>query len=218
LHLLSQRGHRGACVFRGDEDFALYVEALRFAATEQLVAVHAYALTDDAVFLLVTPTVASSLSRMLQSIGRRFGAEINRRRGVTGSLWEGRFRCAVVDPTHLMDCVRFVESAPLTAESSADPAAYRWSSAAHHAGRRLDPAVTDHPLYWQIGNTPFEREARHRALVQEPLPPTLASNIAEAVQRSKVLGPPEFVAAVGTLAGRSLTGRPRGRPRKELDR
>ena len=44
---------------------------------------------------------------------------------------------------------------------------WAWTSAVMHCGGAR-PDFTDHPLYWQTGNTPFEREQRHRAKLTEP--------------------------------------------------
>src|SRR5512144_1832685 len=109
LHLVAQRAHGGNPVFLDEDDHRLYLDALRQAAREQRVAVHAYALLPDRVLLLATPVADDGLGRMLQSVGRRFGAAINRRRARVGALWDGRFRTAVIDaPRHLLDAIRYV--------------------------------------------------------------------------------------------------------------
>ena len=46
---------------------------------------------------------------------------------------------------------------------------WAWTSAVMHCGGARDDLITDHPLYWQTGNTPFEREQRHRAKLTEPI-------------------------------------------------
>ena len=62
------------------------------------VALHAYALLDDAVQLLLRPPSDAALSRMMQALGRRYVAAFNRRHGRSGTLWDGRFRAGVVQP------------------------------------------------------------------------------------------------------------------------
>jgi putative transposase len=41
-----------------------------------------------------------------------------------------------------------------------------WSSHGHYAGLRHDRLLTPHPLYWELGNTPFAREAAYVELVR----------------------------------------------------
>jgi len=48
--------------------------------------------------LLVTPTSAGAISRMMQAVGRRYVGTFNARYQRTGILWEGRrFKAALVD-------------------------------------------------------------------------------------------------------------------------
>src|SRR5262245_47175662 len=97
-HSLLQLGHGGRPVFEDDGDRRAYLDALREAASAQKVVVHAYALRDGAVQLLVTPPQARALSAMVQTVGRRYVSAYNRRHSRRGTLWEGRFRCAAVEP------------------------------------------------------------------------------------------------------------------------
>ena len=80
-HLLVQTGHDGQAVFRDDADRVLFLDLLREAAATHGVTIHAYGLLDSEVRLLVTPSAADSLSRLIQAIGRRYGSHFNRRHG-----------------------------------------------------------------------------------------------------------------------------------------
>jgi putative transposase len=216
LHLLVQRSHGASPVFLNDDDFTLYRRALIALAGEHGVAIHAYALIPEQVLLLATPSSSLSFSRMLQALGRRFGADYNRRHARTGVLWEGRFRCTVVDAdAHLLDCIRYVESAPVRAALATTAVDYPWSSAAHHVGRLTDAAVTDHPGYWALGNTPFEREARHGRLLDDALPAALQQRIADASVKGWALGDASYVAALTELTKRRVAPLLRGRPRAQ---
>jgi len=162
LHLVIQRGRDARPVFVDDEDRRRYVAALLESSRESQVAVHAYVLMDDGVLLLATPPEPTSLARFMQAVGRRYVKAFNRRHARTGPLWEGRYRTTVIEPeSHLLACIRLVEQAPLREGLVARASDWPWSSAAHHAGRKVDAVVTEHAAYWQLGNTPFEREARH---------------------------------------------------------
>lgn len=213
LHLLVQRSHGGAPVFRSDDDAQLYLGPLKDAARDHAVAVHAYAVLPEQVWLLLTPATTTSISRMSQALGRRFGAAYNRRHARTGALWEGRFRATVVDAgAHLLDAIRFVEGAPVHAGLAAQAVDYPWSSAAHHLGRRVDPLITEHAGYWRLGNTPFEREAAHRLLLEAHMSTPLHSKIAEAAHKGWLLGGTRFAALMTEKTSRRVTRKPKGRP------
>lgn len=214
-HLLVQTGHNHQPVFRDDADRKLFLELLRSAATTHGVAIHAYALLDNEVRLLATPSSDNSLSRMMQSVGRRYGSAFNRRHGHAGSLWEGRFRATVVEPErHLLACMRFIEQSPGAGEAGTSLGQQAWSSAVHHLGGQADPLISDHLLYWSLGNTPFEREAAYRALLQQALTLEELTLMAGAARKGWPLGSPGFLAKLSGSTPRRLTPLPRGRPRK----
>src|SRR4051812_44101020 len=112
-HCVIQRGHNGQTVAADDTDRQAYLRALRDAAATNGVAVHAYALGDDEVQLLVTPSAAPSLSQMMQALGRRYVSAYNARHGRSGTLWDGRFRAAVVEPgAWMLLALRWVDGQP----------------------------------------------------------------------------------------------------------
>jgi putative transposase len=211
LHYVVQRGHNSRPVFIHDEDRQDYLAMLQESARTQQVAVHAYAMLDQEVHLLVTPTHAESLGRLMQSLGRRYVSAFNRRHGCTGTLWNGRFRSCVVAPALLV-------AATVAVEASATGEARRWTSAPHHLGEQRSPLVTEHSAYWALGNTPFERELAHANLLKDGPAPALVDELAGALGAAGVVGEAAFRRDVAAATGRSLTARPRGRPKKPPDR
>lgn len=211
-HLVLQRGRDGRRVFVDDADRLRYLDALHQALREGGVALHGYVLMDDHVHLLATPAAADSLSRALQRVGRRYVAAFHARHGGSGPLWEGRFRAAPIEAdAFLLPCLRHLEQNPVRHGLVAAPEDYRWSSAAHHAGRRRDPLVSEHRLFWQLGNTPFEREAAWRAVSHVPLDPRQAQAIREACTKGWALGGSAFLAEARRSTARRLAPLRRGR-------
>jgi len=216
VHQLIQRGNNGQAIFLDAQDHETYLLMLREAALANRVAIHAYSLVDEnQVLLLATPAKAQGLSRMMQTLGRRYVAMFNRRHHRSGTLWEGRFRATVLEAaSYLLPCMSYVELAPVRAGLVRQPQDHRWSSAQHHLGLRSDPLVTDHPLHWALGNTPFEREAAHRGLLQQALTPEEVNKITAATTKGWALGSDSFLAALEELTRRRARPGRRGRPRK----
>jgi hypothetical protein len=101
----------------------------------------------------------------MQAVGRRYVAHFNRRYARRGTLWEGRYRATVIEGERFfLLASRVVELAPVRNHLVAAPEDYRWSSYRHHIGLTVDSLITDHPLYWALGNTPFERQRVSRTL------------------------------------------------------
>ena len=115
LHI-THRGVNRAATFLDDEDCAAYLQALAFASSEHYVQIHAYVLMSSHVHLLVGTTQAGTVSRMMQSVGRRYVRGFNARHGRTGTPWEGRFKSCLVDSDgHLLACLRYIELNPVRA-------------------------------------------------------------------------------------------------------
>ena len=212
-HHVIQRGHNRQAVFADDEDRRAYLAALREAAALQRVAVHAYALMDDHVHLLVTPPQAGALSKVLQAIGRRYVSAFNRRHGRVGTLWDGRFRATVLENgPHVLTCMRYIEQNPQRLIPPTPAGDYAWSSAMHHLGRRRDTLVSTHLCHWQLGNTPFERELAWQRLLDEPLTPEEVQQHTDSATKGWALGSGAFLAKLGASCERPMAPRPRGRP------
>ncbi len=179
-------------------------------------AIHAYVLMPDHFHLLLTPADAQALSRGMQALGRRYVRWFNERHGRRGTLWEGRFRSTVLEPErYLVDCMRYIELNPARSALVADAASYPWSSMAHHLGLRVDPLVSDHPQFWSLGNTPFERQAAYRGLCAAPLDPTVLEQLRSSIHHGWPLGTRDFIDALRRKTARRLTRRPLGRPRRK---
>lgn len=74
------------------------------------------------VHLLMTPSSAGAVSRMMQWLGLQYVGYINGRYRRTGTLWEGRYKSCLVDTEgYLLTCYRYLELNPVRAAMVADP-------------------------------------------------------------------------------------------------
>ena len=216
LHLLLQRGHNRQRVFVDERDREAYLAMLREVAVQYGVAIHAYALLDADVHLLATPSAAGSLSRLMQSLGRRYVAAFNRRHGRSGTLWAGRFRAGLIDGAALgADALVYVETLPVTAGLVSAAGDWTWSSATHHLGRRRDFLIAEHPAYWTLGNTPFERELAHAHNLRDGVSVALADRFERAAMQGRPVGSAAFGARIAQQTGASMHAKPRGRPARK---
>ena len=212
-HLVLQRSGSAQAAFVDDVDRLAYLAALRELTRGGPVALHAYALLDDAVLLLATPRDAADLGRFMQRVNRRYVAAFHRRHGGSGPLWAGRFQAAALDPErYLLRCIVMIEQAPVRAGVAGLATEWPWSSARHHVGHGAAPLITEHEAWWRLGNTPFEREARHDRELQRPLRDEQVAELLAAARGGWPLGAPAFVAAAAAASDRPVTPRPRGRP------
>lgn len=213
--LVILRGLEQQPAFIDEQDYQLFIECLRTASRDHHLAIHAYALMPGAVHLLVTPRDEASLPKAMQAVGRRYVAHFNRRYARRGTLWEGRYRATVIEgQQYFLLASRVVELAPLRADLVAVPQDFRWSSYRHHIGTTLDGLITDHPLYWSLGNTPFERQHAYTELFDQPLDERETQRLLQATLKGWVLGSETYREWAGRAANRRVSPLPRGRPRK----
>lgn len=214
-HMVVQHVHEGQALVRDEADVALLLRTLKEAAREESVAIHAYVIAIDHLHLLATPSTDEGLSRLMQSLGRRYVAAYNRRHDRRGGLWSGRYRCTVIEAArYLLDGMVFIEQHALRAGAVQHFAEDRWSSVGHHLGLQVDPLIQDHPLYWALGNTPFEREAAWRRRLEQGLSPRQVSELSSAMHKGWALGGDDFLQKVQGALGRHVQPKPRGRPRR----
>ncbi|TCS37266.1 putative transposase [Paucimonas lemoignei] len=214
-HHIIQQGIDHQSIFRDDEDYAAFLKWLREGARQFKVALHAYVLMPDHVHLLASPSDAAGLGKMMQWIGRYYVPYFNQKYQRAGTLWQGRFRANVLDPDrYLLPCSRYIELNPVRAGLVSEPGAYAWSSCAHHIGAQSDPYITDHTVYWHLGNTPFEREASYKALMEQVLTDAEMQIIQGAVRKGWALGSEQYKSALERQSNRRVRPAMRGRPRK----
>ncbi len=213
-HHVIQRGNDRAAIFGDAEDCGRYLESLREVTKAATIAVHAYVLMPNHVHLLMTPPDAVAVGRAMQAIGRRYVRWFNDRHARTGALFEGRYRSTVVEADrYLLACMRYIELNPVRAGIVQRPEQFPWSSYRHHAGLAAEPAITDHPLYWSLGNTPFERQAAYMRLFEQEADAAELDRIRAATHGGWALGERGFAAEVAKRTKRrALRGRA-GRPR-----
>ena len=134
-------------------------------AARPRMAVHGWAITPAEILLLMTPPDADGLRSLMQTLGRRIAAQ----RG-GGKVFAGRYHSALVEPHHwVLPALIWLEQLPLRQELAHDAEHWRWSSARVHSGAHPPGWLTVHADYWACGNTPFDRQARYRMLLQEGL-------------------------------------------------
>ncbi len=210
-----QRGNdRGAC-FAAPVDYGQYLQELREAATKHGCAVHAYVLMTNHVHLLVTPTEPGAISRMMQAVGRRYVGSFNARYRRTGTLWEGRFKAALVDTArYALTCYRYIELNPVRAHMVEGLSDYPWSSYHANALGQPNPLLTPHEAYLALDEDNATREVAYRAWVNNTFDEAEITELRQHTQQQRAWGSDRFRQQVEALTQRAATVRPRGRPRK----
>jgi len=206
-HHVTQRGNRREDVFFSGADRRRYMELLGEYSPDAGLEILGYCVLSNHLHLVVVPEREDSLARVLKPVNLRYAQYINERKGWSGRVWQGRFFSCPMDARHCLVALRYVEQNPLRAKLARRAEEYPWSSAAGHAGRRVDPLLSDHRgLLAGIEDwsdwlaTGADRETTERLRLY--------------TRTGRPLGADEFVERVEARAKRELKPKPHGRPRK----
>lgn len=213
-HVITRGNNRDAC-FYADEDYLFYLNCLNDACIKHSVALHAFVLMTNHVHLLLTPNNEQGISKVLQSVGRRYVQYINRVYKRSGTLWEGRHKSSLIDAEeYLLACYRYIELNPVRAAMVEHPADYRWSSYAVNAGMKRRKNLIEHEIYRRLGKDESIRYKNYRDLFVVDLGEKLVSDIRRSANFSMPLGDSRFQDQIEEALGRRLGQALRGRPPK----
>ena len=216
LHHVIQRGNNRQIIFVDDDDFEMLHGLWIENAQKWEVAVHGYVLMGNHFHLLATPSTETGLPQMMQAVGRRYVQYFNRRHGRSGTLWEGRYRSTVLQPDrYLLACMVYMDLNPVRAGQVLHAADFRWSSHAHWLGVRNDRLLTPHAQFWNLGNTPFAREAAYADLVRTGLGSQEVAALTASALSGWALGDGEFIQQLQKNTARRVVQGRAGRPRVE---
>lgn len=212
-HHVIQRGNNRQAIAMDDADRELLMALVFEHGRANGVAVHAWVLMDNHFHLLLTPSTADGVPRMMQAIGRAYVRRFNIRHGRTGTLWEGRYKSTLVQTErYLLACMVYIELNPVRAGLVSDPRDFPWSSHRHHVGLQVDRHLSPHPLYWGLGNTPFAREAAYGDLVRAGLTADQQRAIVDTTLHGWALGDEGFLEGLRRQTPRRVARATRGRP------
>ena len=212
-HHIIQRGNNRQPIFAATADYQVLLDLLDENARKFEVAIHAYVLMTNHFHLLATPQTSDGLPQMMQAVGRRYVRYFNDRQKRSGTLWEGRYRSTLIQTDrYLLACMAYIDLNPVRAGLVVQARDYPWSSHGHYIGQHLDKLVTPHPLYWELGNTPFAREAAYADWVQTGISSVQQQALTDAALSGWALGEPDFVADLQKRTARRVAKGSAGRP------
>jgi putative transposase len=212
-HHVIQRGNNRQPIFSTAADYRLLLDLIDENAKKFDVAIHAYVLMSNHFHLLVTPQTQDGLPQMMQAVGRRYVRYFNDIQGRTGTLWEGRYKSTLIQTDrYLMTCMAYIDLNPVRAGMVAQTRDYLWSSHGHYIGQKVDHLITPHSLYWDLGNTPFAREAAYAELVNAGVSTDQQQALTKATLSGWALGEADFVNELQKKTRRRVNKVGAGRP------
>lgn len=212
LHIV-QRGNNRQPTFHDDEDRFNYLRLAIHASGRHGANIHAYALMQNHIHLLLSAPEGSA-SRFMHDLGSAYVGWFNHRHARSGTLWEGRFRSCLVDTDrYLWNCHRYVEFNPVRAGLCDLPEQYVWSSYRANALGVDDRLISPHASYLALAKREAARCLAYRALVTAAVVDEIFAN--SRLRSSRSLGTEAFDQSASIALGQPVEGLRRGRPRSE---
>ncbi len=140
-HHVTQRGNRKQAVFFCEDDYRLYQHLLVQSKSKANVEIWGYCLMPNHVHFVVTPNTEDGIRKLFQEAHRRYTKRINERQEWLGHLWQERFHSCVMDETHLLAAVRYIELNPVRAGLCDKATDWPWSSVHAHLSGTSDGLV-----------------------------------------------------------------------------
>ena len=140
VYHLTSRGDRREAIYADDHDRAAQLGIVALALERFDAQMLAYCLMGN----LVLHTRAANLSRLMRQVNGVYTQHSNRRHGLVGHLFQGRFKAILVDrDAYLLQVCRYVELNPVRAGMVAAPGDWAWSSYRAHVGLAAAPHWLD---------------------------------------------------------------------------
>jgi putative transposase len=160
------------------------------------------------VHLVVVPATLASMEMTFRPLHTRYAQRLNRTKGWSGHVWQGRFFSAALDDRFFWSTIRYVERNPVRAGMVARAEDFAWSSARAHCLGAFDPLLSTDPA-WARQVAGFGDWSAW--LAEGDSAPDLTL-IRERTARGLPCGSERFVERMEGFAGRSLACRKLGRP------
>ncbi len=133
------RGVNRADIVFDDRDRERFVDLLQEVVRRFGWIVHQFMLMTNHFHLIVS-TPDPTLSRGMKWLEQKFAQHINRHYDRVGPLFQGRFKCQLVEKgSYLLELLRYVALNPVRAKMVERPEEYRWSSYRWLAGFEKAP-------------------------------------------------------------------------------
>jgi REP element-mobilizing transposase RayT len=143
VYHLTSRGDRREAIYLDDADRQTQIDVIGQAMDRFDAVVLAYCLMGNH-YHLVVHTREPNLSRLMRHVNGVYTQAFNRRHGMVGHLFQGRFKAILVDgDAYLLRLCRYVERNPVAAGLVANAGDWVWSSYRAHVGEADAPAWLD---------------------------------------------------------------------------
>jgi len=216
LYHVVQRGNNKNPIFFQDRDYLFFLNVLKEAKSKHPCFIFAYCLMTNHFHLIIQPKEKENVSLLLKLLGGKYARYINKVYDRTGTLWEGRFKCSLIDKErYFWACLRYVDTNPIRAGLVKSPEAYPWSSCIFRLMGKNNSILDLDPLYEDLGRNLLERQLNYRRFIESATGQSEYQLIREMTRKNGIIGNDDFKEKIEKVLNREIILRPVGRPFKQ---
>lgn len=213
-HHITQRGNYRQKIFTDDADREKYLTFIGVESKRHGLKILAYCLMSNHIHFIAVPNTADSMGKVFKYANMRYSQYYNKKIGVGGHLFQGRFYSCVMDERHTIACARYIERNPMRTKMVDKPYDWKWSSARVHCGMDGRDELGVNSLFDYVDYV--DNDIRDwQKFIEEPDNIEEIKKIREQTRKGRPLGENHFVKKLEENLNRFLGLKPRGRPRKK---
>jgi putative transposase len=161
VYHVTSRGDRREDIFLDDEDRQIWMNVLSLVCERFNWVVHAYCQMSNHYHLLLE-TAEGNLSAGMRQLNGLYTQRFNRRHGMVGHLFQGRYKAILVQKeAHLLELSRYVVLNPVRAKMVDSPENWPWSSYSFCLQDQFAPKWLD--TDWLLGQFGAQRSLARKA-------------------------------------------------------
>jgi len=197
-------------IFREDIDYTVFISILN--DMKNLIDIHSYVLMPNYFEFIATPLNRDSLSKFMQSLGRRYVRYFNKKYSRAGTLWEGRYKSSIIEDSYVLYVMRYIELSPLREEIVDEPTKYKYSSIQCNLLNIKNTLIKPHRVYRSLGYRDIDRIKFYSQIFY--MDNRYDNFIKRCLEKQLITGSLEYIKKIEQLVGLTLREKKRGRPKK----
>jgi len=203
-------------LFNDQEDYKNFLNILQDLSSNISIDIHSYVLMPKYFEFIATPKEADTLSKFMQSLGRRYVGYFNKKYNRTGTIWEGRYKSSLVEAElYLFKIMSYIEKIPMFENIVSNPKDYKYSSIHKNLLNGKDDIIVYSTLYKNLGFTQEKRIEKYKNIFYKDFSLETKKFILSSLAKQSITGSVEFIKNLENSIGMSLIAKKRGRPKKE---
>src|SRR3989338_3051647 len=212
-HHITQRGNYRQDVLIDNKDRKTYLTIVQKESEKYGMGILAYCLMTNHVHFIGVPEAEDSMANVFKYVNMKYAQYFNDRRKLGGGhLWQGRYFSSVMGEEYLTACARYIERNPVRVGMVKTAWEWKWSSARVHCGLEREDKLGVLELFEYL-----EEGSRHgwKDFIDDEDRKSDVEMIKASTMSGRPTGDEGFVGMLEKKLNRSLSVKPRGRPKND---